>query len=221
MVTQALRYRERVVGGYLSQSVARSASVALLVVLVACSGGSGESGRRTPPKGSAASTTAPAATIDLSKPIPGGSLHGKPRPPLENTGNDYVAILKSLIGNFRWLTENPNTAIVSELYMPGTAEHDAGARNVQYLVDRGWRAADDAYFIVGIEAVDSRPGAVSLRMSDSMDIERIVDSAGNQVGEGRPRDPKVKSWSVLLSSDESGHWRISNFAPAEGEAVQL
>ena len=208
-------------GGYLSQSAARSASVALLVVLVACSGGSGGSGHRAPSKGSTPPTTAAPATIDLSKPIPGGSLHGKPRPPLENTGNDYVAILRSIIGNFRWLTENPDAALISELYVPGTAEHDSGVRNVQYLVDRGWRAADDAYFIVSIDTVDSKPDAVSLRMSDSMDIERIVDSSGQQVGEGRPRSPKVKTWSVLLAHDEAGRWRIADFAPAEGEAVAL
>jgi hypothetical protein len=208
-----------VVGGVLSQSVTRSLSVALLVLLVACSGGSGGSGQR--PKTTSPSTTAPPATIDLSKPIPGGSLHGTPRPPLENTGNDYVAILTSLIGNFRWLTENPDAALISELYVPGTAEHDSGVRNTQYLVDRGWRAADNAYFIVSIETVDTRPGAISLRMSDSMDVERIVDRSGQQVGEGRPRTPKVKEWSVLLTIDETGRWRIADFAPAQGEAVQL
>ena len=209
--------------GCSSQSVARLFAVALVGVLAACSGGSGGSGggggkaspTTSPP------TTAPPATIDLSKPIPGGSLHGTPRPPLENTGTDYVAILKSLIGNFRWLTENPDAAVVSDIYAPGTAEHDAGVRNVQYLVDRGWRAADDSYFIVSAEAVDSRPDAVAMRMSDSMDIERVVDSAGQQVGGGRPRNPTVKSWSVLLSSDQTGHWRIADFAPAEGESVQL
>jgi hypothetical protein len=132
-----------------------------------------------------------------------------------------VAILASLIGNFRWLTENPDASVVSDIYAPGTAEHDAGVRNVQYLVDRGWRAADDAYFIVSVESVDSKPDAVAMRMSDSMDIERVVDSAGQQVGGGRPRNPKVKTWSVLLSSDQTGHWRIADFAPAEGESVQL
>jgi hypothetical protein len=207
------------VNGCLSQSVARSAAAGLLVLVAACSSGSGESGRR--PKPTASPTTAPPATIDLSKPIPGGSLHGTPRPPLENTGDDYVAILTSLMGNFRWLTENPDVRLISELYVPGTSEHDAGVRNAKYLIDRGWRAADDAYFIVSIEPADARPGAVSLRMSDSMDVEKIVDSSGRQVGEGRPREPKVKKWSVLLTSDASGRWRIADFAPAQGESVQL
>ncbi len=71
--------------GCSSQSVARLLAVALVGVLAACSGGSGGGGGKASPKTSP-STTAPPATIDLSKPIPGGSLHGTPRPPLENTG---------------------------------------------------------------------------------------------------------------------------------------
>ena len=208
-------------GGCSSQSVARLFAITLLGGLVACSGGSGSGGRTSSPRSTAAPTSTPPATIDLSRPIPGGSLHGTPRPPLENTGTDYVAILRSLIASFRWLTENPDTAIVSDLYVPGTAEHEAGVRNVQYLVDRGWRAADDAYFIVSIDRVDARSDAVSLRMSDSMDVERIVDRSGKQVGEGRPRDPKVKVWSVLLSPNESGRWRIADFLPAQGDSVSL
>ncbi len=51
--------------------------------------------------------------IDLSKPIPGGSLHGTPRPTLENTGTDYVAIFKSLDAQLRWQSENPDVAGVA------------------------------------------------------------------------------------------------------------
>src|SRR5712692_8959477 len=103
-------------GGVLSQSVARSLSLALVALLVACSGGSGRGDRGTSPKATAPPTTAPPPTIDLSKPIPGGSLHGTPRPALENTGTDYVAIFRSIDGSFRWLTENPDPAVIPDLY---------------------------------------------------------------------------------------------------------
>src|SRR5512132_1831057 len=105
--------------GCSSQSVARLFAIALVGVLVACSGGSGGGGGKASPT-TAPSTTAPPATIDLSKPIPGGSLHGTPRPPLANTGTDYVAILKSITANFRWLTENPDVSLLQDLYAPGT-----------------------------------------------------------------------------------------------------
>src|SRR5207247_8795960 len=103
----------RAMGGCSSQSVTRSLLIALVAVLVACSGGSGGGGTASP-KTSPPSSSTPPATIDLSKPIPGGSLHGTPRPPLENTGTDYVAIFKSLDGNLRWLSENPDPSVLPE-----------------------------------------------------------------------------------------------------------
>jgi len=209
-----------VVGGYLSQSAARSASVALLVVLVACSGGSGGSGHRAPSKGSTPPTTAAPATIDLSKPIPGGSLHGKPRPPLENTGNDYVAIFKSLDANFRWLTENPDPARISDIYVPGTRIHELQVDVLRKLTENGWRAADEGYRVLSVEIVDAKADVVSLRVTDQFDSERIIDSGGQQVGEGKQHTaPTV--WNVLLSPDGQGRWRISEWSPVSGAQVQL
>jgi hypothetical protein len=204
---------------YLSQSVARSASVALLVVLVACSGGSG-GGDKKASKRSAPSTTAPAATIDLSKPIPGGSLHGKPRPPLENAGNDYVAIFKSLDGVFRWLTENPDPAVISELYVPGTRIHDLQRNIIQTLAQKGFRAADEGYRVLSVEVVDARSDVVSLRVTDLFDLERIVDSAGQQVGDAKPHSTPTVS-TVLLTPDGRGRWRIAESTPVSDEQVQV
>ena len=73
-------------------------------------------------------TTAAVNRIDLSQPIPGGSLHGTPRPPLENTGDDYVAIFESLVANLRWLSENPDPALISEIFVPGTPDTTTGPR---------------------------------------------------------------------------------------------
>ncbi|MDQ6855361.1 MAG: hypothetical protein M3046_17015 [Actinomycetota bacterium] len=215
-----LRYRERPMGGVLSQSVARWLSVTLLVALVACSGGSGGSGRASSSsKGTAPPTTAP-STIDLSKPIPGGSLHGTPRPPLANTGSDYVAIFKSLDGTLRWLTENPDTNVVSDIYVPGSPEHAAGVQNFKYLIDHGWRAADEGYRVLSVEVVDTRTDAVALRVVDQFDVERVVDATGQRVGDGRVHSGP-KTWSLLLAPDGPGLWKISDWSPADGGAVQL
>ncbi len=132
-------------GGCSSQSVTRSLGGALCVLLVACSGGSDAGGGRTSPKTSAPASSTPPPTIDLGRPIPGGSLHGTPRPPLENTGTDYVAIFKSLDAGFRWLSENPDPSLISDLYVPGTPGHDTRVPAYQYLVDNGYRWADEAY----------------------------------------------------------------------------
>lgn len=201
-------------GGVLSQSVARWLSVGILAALVACSGGSGGSGRSSSSsKGTASPTTAPLPTIDLSKPIPGGSLHGTPRPPLENTGTDYVAILTSLDANIRWLTENPDPGLVSTIYVPGTAEHANGVSLYQELVDKGWRAADEGYRLISVEIISAQAQAVSLRVVDQFDSERVVDRAGKQVGEGKPHSGP-QTWTVLLSRDASGHWMVADWSPA-------
>jgi hypothetical protein len=215
---QALRYRKRGMGRDLSQSIARSLAVALVIALAACNGGSDRSGER--PKPTSAPTSGPAPTIDLSKPIPGGSLHGTPRPPLENTGTDYVAIFKSLDVNFRWLTENPDPAVISELFVPGTRTHDFQLDFVQTLAQNGWRSADEGYRVLAVDVVDARSDVVSLRLTDQFDAEKVVDSSGRQIGDGKQHtSPTV--WTILLSPDDLGRWRIADASPVSGAQVQL
>jgi hypothetical protein len=203
-------------GGCSSQSVTRSVVIALAAVLVACSGGSG-GGEKASPKTSPPSSSNPPPTIDLSKPIPGGSLHGTPRPPLENTGTDYVAIFKSLDGNFRWLTENPDPAVISELYVPGTNNHEYWVPAFQELVSKGWRSADEGYQLISVDIVDAKPDIVSLRVADAMDSEHVVDGSGSEVGTGRPRDPRLKQWTVLLAPDSQGRWRFSDWSRTDAQ----
>jgi hypothetical protein len=204
--------------GCSSQSVARLFAVALVGVLVACSGGSDGGGGKASPK-TAPSTTAPPATIDLSKPIPGGSLHGTPRPPLENTGTDYAAITRSLIGNLRWISENPDPTLISEVFVPGTPGHDERAAAYRYLVDNGYRWADEGYRLMSVDLVDAKPDVVSVRVTQELAFERIVDGAGNQVGQTRSHSgPETLNYVLALSD---GGWRIAGGNTSTDSVVQL
>jgi hypothetical protein len=207
--------------GCSSQSVARLFAVALVGVLAACSGGSGGGGGGKASPKTSQSTTAPPATIDLSKPIPGGSLHGTPRPPLENTGTDYVAIFKSLDATVRWISENPDPALMSDVYVPGTQGHDSRVPAYQYLVDNGYRWADEGYQLLSVEVVSTDGDAVSLRIKDNLEFERVVDRVGTQVGNVRPRNPATKEWTVLLSRDATGRWRIADWSQVGGGPVEI
>jgi hypothetical protein len=218
MVAEALRYRERAMGGCSSQSVTRWLAIAAAAVLVACSGGSGTGGGKASPKTSPPSSTTPPATIDLSRPIPGGSLHGTPRPPLENTGTDYVAITRSLIGNLRWISENPDPSLISTVFVPGTPGHDERAAAYRYLVESGYRWADEGYRLISVDVVDVKPDVVSIRLTQELAFERIVDAAGNQVGQIRPHaGPQTLNYVLALS--DAG-WRIAG-GNTSGSEVQL
>jgi hypothetical protein len=201
-----------------SQSVARLLAVALVGVLAACSGGSGGGGGQASPKTSPP-TAAPPATIDLSKPIPGGSLHGTPRPPLENTGSDYAAITRSLIRNLRWISENPDPSFISEVFVPGTPGHDERAAAYRRLVDNGFRWADEGYRLISVDLVDAKPDAVSVRVTQELAFERIVDASGNQVGETRSHSgPETLNYLLALSD---GRWRIAGGNTSNDSVIQL
>ena len=194
-------------------------SAAVLCLLAGCDGGDDDADagppRRSVPE--TTSTTAAPAGIDLRQPIPGGSLHGTPRPPLENTGDDYVAIFESLMSNFRWLTENPDPRVLAELFVTGTPGHDERVPAYQYLVDNGYRWADEGYQLISVDVVDARPGFVSLRVLQQLQSERIVDESGNQVGEQRARGGP-QTVNFVIASDGQGAWRIAD-ATEPGEAV--
>src|SRR5262249_47054312 len=205
-------------GGGSSQSVARWLAVAVLGALVACSGGSGGD-QGAAPRSTATPTSAPPPTIDLSRPIPGGSLHGTPRPPLENTGTDYVAITRSLIANLRWISENPDPALVSDIFVPGTPGHDQRAAAYQYLVDNGYRWADEGYHVISVDVVDAQRDVVSVRLTQDLQFERVVDAAGNQVGQIRSHSgPETVNY--LLASN-GGSWRIAGGNTEGGSVIQL
>jgi len=205
-------------GGCSSQSVARLLVITLLGVLVACSGGSGD-GRRASSSTTAAPSSAPPPTIDLTRPIPGGSLHGTPRPPLENTGTDYVAITRSLIGNLRWISENPDPALISDVFVPGTPGHDQREAAYRYLVENGYRWADEGYHLISVDVVEVRTDVVSVRVTQELEFERVVDATGNQVGQIRSHGrPETLNYLLALNGTT---WRIAGGNAEDGSVVEL
>jgi len=206
----------------LSRFFVGGVTVTLALVVGGCGGGGGGDKSEARPGGSAAppSTTTAPARIDLSQPIPGGSLHGTPRPPLENTGDDYVAIFESLMANLRWVSENPDPTVLADLLVPGTPGHDERVPAYQFLVDNGYRWADDGYQLLTVEVIDARAGAVSLRVTDRLEFERLVDSSGNQVGDIRQRGA-AQTYTVLLTADADNRWRVADSSRVSDQVVQL
>ena len=205
-----------------SHSFARWALASLALGLAACTGGGGAD--HAVPESTGTTTTAPAttaapATIDLDHPIPGGSLHGTPRPPLENTGDDYVAITRSLLGNFRWITENPSVPLLADVFAPGTPPHDNRVEAYTLLTAQGYRWADDGYRVADVQLIDVANDVASLRVDEELNYERVVDSAGNQVGDVRRKEGSSTLNILIARSD--GRWRIAAATQLENPEVEL
>ncbi|MCZ7527107.1 MAG: hypothetical protein M5U14_12430 [Acidimicrobiia bacterium] len=149
--------------------------------------------------------------VPLGAPLPGGSLHGRPRPPLENVGDDYEAVLRSLLWNLRWLFENPDGALLDELYAPETADAESQRRDFALLEERGLRWADDGYRLLGVDVKCVLPNAVTLVVTDEQRDERLVDAEGEVLTIVPRGEPETSV--VLLVRDELGRWRIASWVP--------
>jgi hypothetical protein len=192
-------------------------------LLAACGGGGGEDGAAelSPTTAAPTTTTAVEHRIDVYQPIPGGSLHGTPRPPLENTGDDYVAITESLIANFRWLTENPKIDLLGDVFVPGTPGHDARVDAYSRLLAEGLHWADEGYHLRSVTVVSSVPETATLVVDDVLEYERVVDDDGNPIGETRWRNPPEKSTALVLARAADGRWRIADWQQLGDPVVEL
>ena len=150
-------------GGCSSQSVTRSLVIALVAALVACSGGSG-GGREGLPQDVPAHFVDPATDDRSEQAHPRRLAPRHPRPPLENTGTDYVAIFKSPIRNQRWISENPNPSPISDVSFRARRARQLRVSAYQYLVDNGYRWADEGYRLISVEVVSALPDAVTFRV---------------------------------------------------------
>jgi hypothetical protein len=200
------------VWGKLTQSVVIAAGL----LLAACSGGEERVSRPARrPEAPVTTTTVAPPTIDLSRPVPGGSLHGTPRPPLENTGTDYVAITKSLIAGLRWLSENPSPALVADFYVPGTRGHDLRRDAYEFLATYSYRWADEGYQLLSVQVLDVGEGFASVRVTERLEYERLLDVSGAQVGQLRRHEAPM-TFDFLLAQDD-GRWRIAGGGPVDDE----
>jgi hypothetical protein len=131
-----------------------------------------------------------------------------------------VAIFKSLIANQRWISENPDPALISEVYVPGTPGHDDRVAAYRYLVENGYRWADEGYQLLSAEVISALPDTATLKVVQGMQFERVVDSKGMQVGDVRRHDTQ-ESLIFTLAHDSSGRWRIADSTRSDGAVVQL
>jgi hypothetical protein len=159
--------------------------------------------------GSTAITTGAPTTTSAPPPY---SFDGSvPPPPLINTGTDYEAIYRSLSAYATWLlAHNPDESLVHEAFVVGSAIYDRASNDVRLASESRTRLVEEEQQL-GIEVVSVLPQAVSLRVTEDVSVQRLVDQHGSTVDERTFTQPL--EWTALLQADTDGRWRIASVEP--------
>jgi hypothetical protein len=192
-------------------------SIALLALVLAGCGGSADasadaSDGHPTAKPSTSTTVAPTTTTTVPPPY---SFDGSvPPPKLVNTGTDYEAIIRSLDAYSHWLyAHNPDRALVGEVAVPASTPYNRIDGDLSDLATDELRVYDTASQLTSVQVVSTQGNAVSLRATYSDDHKVLVDRAQKVID--NKVLPASSTFVVLLTSDDTGRWRLAAVDPAD------
>jgi len=162
-----------------------------------------------------------ASTTALPVAVPPYSFDGSVPPPrIVDTGTDYLAIARSLLGYASWLKlHNPDSMLLPRVYVEGTDTTRRFSQDLDILAERSLRLVDVDQTI-DVETVSIDADIVTFKVLEHTTAQRLVDPTGHVVSE-RPSGP-LAAWIVVIAASPDGRWRIADISPAYTEPrVQL
>lgn len=181
----------------------------LLAIACAACGGGGETAESTTTSDQAPSSSSSSSTSSTSSTL---FIFNDEPPPLENTGEDFEAIVTSLIGYSGWLISHPDPDKADVVYEPGTSVFET-ARDVL-------RTERDENLTTVVPAVEF-PTEVRVSERPDEDVVQLfvvtpdfgyvtTDPTGTVVDED-PAGPSSSFIYELRRGD--GRWRIGAITP--------
>lgn len=149
----------------------------------------------------------PHTTGNAIGPIAGGAWYQKPRPALRNTGTDYLAVFTSLMEQFRWLTENPDASIVSQVIAPTSPMDGDLGRLIREMATNRLRSADEGYRLISAKVTDATSFTVELHVTEEFDSEVYLDSNGREI-KRIPEHGRVLVRNYALNGNAIDGWRM-------------
>jgi hypothetical protein len=143
-------------------------------------------------------TTAPTSTTE-------------PPPELENTGEDFNRIWRSINAYYVWLGRNPRPELLNEIFEKECKCYANNSSLLKTFKDRGWHYRDDGIQVVSVKLA-SRPGptTVVLDVIDQQGAEIVVDRQGKVVKRGPGWKPTRQLFILRLHPDR--RWRVSSIS---------
>lgn len=150
-------------------------------------------------------TIAPSTTTTVPPPY---SFDGSvPPPPLNNTGDDFEAIARSLDAYLLWIVAHrPDRSLVANIAVEGSEQYETYVDDVDDLLANNARVYDEQGGIAtSVEVVSRANQLVTLKVAYGADRRVIVDSSGNTLDE---KERLPRELAVLMASDSQGRWRL-------------
>jgi hypothetical protein len=131
----------------------------------------------------------------------------EPPPELNNTGNDFEAIWRSIAEYRLWLQKHPDRSLVGEIFARRCSCYRRERRLLGRLENKGWRFAGNGIETISVELIDRpAPHVAVIRVIDRQGAQTFVDENGEVVREGVGWKPT--SWVFTLGKDVDGAWRL-------------
>lgn len=150
----------------------------------------------------ATTTTAEATTTTVDPDAP---------PELLQTGDDYFAILQSLHDYIQWLAMHPDPALVANVAVPGSQQHQSLSRSMEALVQAGaaWDQPQETLsdFVLTSDQLASQGGVLVSAIGSTNRSARAIDASGVVVSttEGGPGAARLV---FALQQGDDGLWRL-------------
>ena len=135
----------------------------------------------------------------------------EPPPELNNTGNDFEAIWRSINDYRNWLYMNePSRANLARIYETECRCFKAEMNVIRKLEARGWLYNDEGVEVLAVEIIEQpSPDIVGLEVADELLSQRVVNAGDETVREGPGWDPLRRLVSLHRGADD--RWRVDLF----------
>jgi hypothetical protein len=181
-----------------------AALVGALALIAAC----GDDDTAAPDTTAAEVTTTSTAVDETTTTT---TIEDESPPELENTGDDFVAILVSLNEYTSWLGMHPEAGSVDLAYVPGSTAHTSISQIVEELATSGWHwsGPTDLLEDVEVSSIEGDRSVVLTATTNQIEDAVLLDVDGERVD---PQPPRAGSGRLLyeLALGDDGMWRIAN-----------
>lgn len=133
-------------------------------------------------------------------------------PPLQNTGEDWDAIVRSIFGYQAWLFTHPRPELLENIMLPSYEDFDQHRLGLSNLATKGWRY-EPQFRPATVEVVRlhdrPRPDLAVVFVRSFHPPNRIVDPSGAVIVDSPGAGDAAVLWTLQREPSQRAEWRLA------------